>query len=71
MDLCQGGTNEDEEAQNSSSVTREEEDAPPPPELDEPKGAKCYRMREGADAGVFSKELFWHIVKFWRSNCDL
>jgi hypothetical protein len=43
---------------------------PPPPELAEAQGAKCYRMREGADAGVFSKELFWHILSFWHTFTD-
>ena len=43
---------------------------PPPPELDEAEGAKRYRMRDGADAGVFSKELFWHILSYWHTFTD-
>ena len=44
--------------------------AAPPPELDEAEGAKRYRMRDGADAGVFSKELFWHILSYWHTFID-
>jgi len=44
--------------------------AAPPPELDEAEGAKRYRMRDGADAGVFSKELFWHILSYWHTFTD-
>ena len=28
------------------------------------------RSARNASAAL-PKELFWHIVKFWRSNCDL
>lgn len=41
-----------------------------PPELDEAQGAKRYRVRDGADAGVFSKELFWHILSYWHTLTD-
>ena len=44
--------------------------AAPLPELDEAEGTKRYRMRDGADAGVFSKELFWHILSYWHTFTD-
>ena len=44
--------------------------APPsPPELDEAQG-KCYRLRDGAGPDEIPKEIFWHILTYWRTFTD-